>query len=130
MIRRTILSGVVLLAVTPIAIAHGPTGSKPTGANGGEIADVDGGHLELVVTAAELRLFVTDMKDAPLPSAGLTARAIVQDGTKQVVLPLSPMEPNVLVTPLTAPLGKDAKVAVSATLAKDGKPVQARFVVK
>jgi hypothetical protein len=60
----------------------------------------------------------------------MSGRAIVQDGEKQIVLPLAAKAPNLLVAPLAAPLSKDAKVAVSAKLGKDAKPVQARFVVK
>lgn len=128
--RRLLIAMVVLFAFAPLAAAHGPKGSKVAGANGGEIVDVDGGHIELVVKPAELLLYITDLKDAPLATAGLTARAVVQDGAKQAVLPFSPREPNLMVAPLAAPLGKDAKVVVSATLSKGGKPVQARFVVK
>lgn len=136
MLRRTlVLAAAVALAAglvsaPPGAVAHGPKGTKIKGANGGEIVDVEGGHLELVVRLDELVVYVTDLKDAPLATAGLTARAIVQDGSKQAVLQLAPREPNLLVAALAAPLAKEAKVAISATLAKDGKPVQARFVVK
>jgi hypothetical protein len=42
-------------------------------------------------------------------------------------LPLQPMEPNKLVGALAAPLGKGARVVVSATMA-DGHAIQARFV--
>lgn len=119
-----------VIASTTLAIAHGPKGTKPAGANGGEIADVEGGHLEFAPTPTELRIYVTDLKDVALASAAMTGRAIVQDGDKQIVLPLVPKSPNLLVAALAAPLSKDAKVAVSATLAKDTKPVQARFVVK
>jgi hypothetical protein len=130
MTRIALLAALVLFGSLSIASAHGPKGSKPAGANGGEIADVEGGHIEMVATASELRLYVTDLKDAPLPSAGLNGRVIIQNGGKQFVLPLVPKEPNLLVAALAAPLTRDAKVAVSTTLVKDGKPVQARFVVK
>jgi hypothetical protein len=128
--RRFSLIAFALIAVSPLAFAHGPKGTKVTGANGGDIVDVDGGHIELVVKSTELLLYITDFKDAPLSTVGLTARAIVQDGSSQAVLPLSAREPNLLVAPLAAPLAKDAKIAISTTLAKDGKPAQARFVVK
>lgn len=128
--RRVLIAMALLLALAPLAAAHGPKGGKVAGANGGEIVDVEGGHLELVVKPTELVLYITDLKDAPLATAGLTARAIVQNGAKQTVLPLSPREPNLMAGALAAPLGKGAKIAVSATLTKGGKPVQARFVVK
>jgi hypothetical protein len=128
--RRFVLAVVALMLASPFAYAHGPSGAKVAGANGGDIVDVDGGHIELVISATELRIYITDLKDAALSTAGFTARAIIQDGAKQAVLPLAPRAPNLLVAPLSAPLSKDAKIAVSTTLAKDGKPVQARFVVK
>lgn len=128
--RRLLILAASAALVSSAALAHGPKGAKPVGANGGEIVDVEGGHLELAPTATELRIFVTDMKDAPLPSADMSGRAIVQDGDKQAVLALAARAPNLLVAPLAAPLPKDAKIAVSATLARNAKPVQARFVVK
>jgi hypothetical protein len=128
--RRLSIALAAMIALAPVAFAHGPKGTKAMGANGGDIVDVDGGHIELVIGPAELVLYVTDLKDAPLATTSLSARAIVQDGNRQVVVPLSPRAPNLLVAPLAAPLAKDAKIAVSTTLAKDGQPVQARFVVK
>jgi hypothetical protein len=66
--------------------------------------------------------------DKPIASAGTkNARAIVQDGGKTATVPLQPAEPNRLVGALAAPLGRDARVVVSATMA-DGHAVQARFV--
>lgn len=128
--RRFALASLVILASASLAFAHGPGGAKASGTNGGDIVDVDGGHIELVIGATEMILYITDLKDGPLATAGLTARAIIQDGTNQAILPLLPRAPNLLVAQIAVPLAKDAKIAVSTTLAKDGKPVQARFVVK
>lgn len=129
--RRTFVTACALLLLSgSLAVAHGPKGSKPAGVNGGDIVDVDGGHLELVVQPGELRVYVTDLKDVPAPSADLTARAIIQTGDKQIILPLAAKEPNLLIAPLAAPLVKGSKVAISTTLSKGGKAVQARFVVK
>jgi hypothetical protein len=128
--RRSLILAAFATIVVSRARAHGPKGTKPAGANGGDIADVEGGHLEFVPTPTELRIYVTDLKDVTLDSATMTGRAIVQAGDNQVVLPLVSKAPNVLVAPLAEPLSKDAIVAVSARFAKDAKPVQARFVVK
>lgn len=130
MFRTLVTTAALAIALAGAAYAHGPKGAKPVGANGGEIVDVESGHLELVTAPDELRIYITDLKDAPLGTEGLAGRAVVLDGTKQLTLPLVPKTPNILAAPLAAPLSKDAKVAVSATLSKDGKPVQARFVVK
>lgn len=128
--RRSLLLAACSALIVSTALAHGPKGTKPAGAHGGEIADVESGHLEFAPTPTELRIYVTDLKDVALATSAMTGRAIVQDGDKQVVLPLVAKAPNLLVAPLAAPLSRDAKIAVSATLAKDAKPVQARFVVK
>lgn len=128
--RRSLLLAACAAVIASDARAHGPKGAKPAGANGGEIVDVEGGHLELVATPTELRIYVTDMKDAALDSAAMTGRAIIQDGDKQFVLPLVTKTQNLLVAPLAAPLSRDTKIAISATLAKDAKPIQARFVVR
>jgi hypothetical protein len=130
MLHRVGFAILALAMTVSTAMAHGPSGAKALGANGGEIVDVDGGHLEMVVAANELRLFVTDPADAPLPSAGLEARAIIQIGGKQEILQFVPKERNQLTASLVAPLPKNTKIAVSANLSKSGKRVQARFVAK
>ena len=82
----------------------------------------------MVAKGTDLVLFLTGEEDKPLASAGTkNARAIVQDSGKTVTVPLSPAEPNKLVGALPQPLGKGARVVVSATLA-DGHAVQVRFV--
>lgn len=128
--RHLAIVAAVLIAFSAPAVAHGPTGAKVSGANGGDIVDVEGGHIELVLKPAELVLYVTDLNDAPLATAGLAGRVVIQDGEQQATVPLAPRAPNLLVAPLAKPVSKDAKIAVSAALAKDGKPVQARFVAK
>jgi hypothetical protein len=106
------------------AIAHEVT----KGPNGGPVVDSSGHHVEMVAKGAELVLFLTEMDDKPLDSAGTkNARAIVQDGGKTATVQLQPAEPNKLVGTLVQPLGSGARVVVSATMA-DGHTVQARFV--
>src|SRR4051812_38985348 len=119
------LIAVVIAAALPItALAH----ETAKGPNGGPIVDVAGHHVEMVAKGADLTLFLSDETDKPLASAGTkNARAIVQDGGKTATVPLQPAEPNRLVGTLVQPLGKGARVVVSATLA-DGHAVQARFV--
>ena len=113
------------LAVSPLAVtAH----ELAKGPNGGPVVDSSGHHVEMVATGTELVLFLTGEADKPVPSVGTkNARAIVQDGGKNATVPLQPAEPNKLVGTLPAPLGRGARVVVSATMA-DGHAVQARFV--
>ena len=113
------------VAASPLAAAaHEMT----KGPNGGPVVDSSGHHLEMVARGTEIVLFLTGEGDAPHPSAGAkNARAIVQDGGKTATIQLQAADPNRLVGVLPAPLGKGARVVVTATLA-DGHAVQARFV--
>jgi hypothetical protein len=115
----------VVMTVLPIsAMAH----ETAKGPNGGPVIDSSGRHIEMVATGTELVLFLTGDADKPIASTGTkNARAIVQDGGKTATVPLQAAEPNRLVGPLAAPLGKGARVVVSATL-PDGHAIQARFV--
>ena len=107
-----------------VASAH----ESAKGPNGGPVVDSAGHHVEMVVNGTELVLFLTGDADTPIASAGTkNARAIVQDGGKTATVPLQPVQPNKLIGALAAPLGKGARVVVSATTV-DGHAVQARFV--
>ena len=117
---------IILAAAALPAVASGHESAK--GPNGGPVFDSAGHHVEMVANGTELVLFLTGDADAPIASAGTkNARAIVQDGGKTATVPLQTAQPNKLVGALAAPLGKGARVVVSATMA-DGHAVQARFV--
>lgn len=121
--RRFILAFAVA-ALPFAAAAH----ELVRGPNGGPLADSSGHHVEMVAKGTDLVLFLTGNGEEPISSAGAkNARATVQDGGKVTTVPLRPAEPNKLVGALAAPLGKGARVVVSATMA-DGHVVQARFV--
>jgi hypothetical protein len=92
------------------------------------VVDVSGHHVEMVASGTSLVLYLSEADDKPLTSAGTkNARAIVQDAGKTATVQLHAAAPNKLVGSLAQPLGKGARVVVSATLA-DGHSVQARFV--
>ena len=119
-----------LLLAFAIAVAPLTTGAHEMakGPNGGPVVDSSGHHVEMVAKGKDLVLYLTEEADKPLASAGAkNARAIVQDGGKTATVQLAPAEPNKLVGTLPQPLGKGARVVVSATMA-DGHAVQARFV--
>ena len=113
------------LAATPLgASAH----ELAKGPNGGPLVEASGHHVEMVATGTDLVLFLTGEADTPHASGGAkNARAVVQDGGKTANVQLQPAEPNKLIGSLPAPLGKGARVVVSATLG-DGHAIQARFV--
>ncbi len=113
------------IAAAPLAVAAHEMAKGP---NGGPVIDSAGHHVEMVARGTELVLFLTAEADKPIGSAGTkNARAIVQDGGKTATVQLQAADPNRLVGALAAPLGKGARVVVSATMA-DGHAVQARFV--
>lgn len=121
---KRLLLALALTASPLAATAH----EMAKGPNGGPVVDSSGHHVELVASGTELVLFLTEDADKPLASAGTkNARAIVQDSGKTATVSLQPAEPNKLVGTLASPLGKGARVVVSATMA-DGHVVQARFV--
>jgi hypothetical protein len=114
----------LLMALPMIATAH----EMAKGPNGGPVVDVSGHHVEMVASGTSLVLYLSEADDKPLTSAGTkNARAIVQDAGKTATVQLHAAAPNKLVGSLAQPLGKGARVVVSATLA-DGHSVQARFV--
>ncbi len=118
---------ILALAISALPLTAGAH-EMAKGPNGGPVIESAGHHVEMVANGTELVLFLTAEADKPIASAGTkNARAIVQDGGKTATVPLQPAEPNKLVGALAAPLGKGARVIVSATMA-DGHAVQARFV--
>src|SRR3954463_15700752 len=116
------LGGAAALPLT--ALAH----ESGKGPNGGPVVDAAGHHVEMVAKGKDLVLYLTEEADKPFASTGAkNARAIIQDGGKTATVPLEPAEPNKFVGTLAQPLGKGARVVVSATLA-DRHAVRARFV--
>lgn len=100
------------------------------GPNGGQLVDIPGHHVELVISGTDLILFLSDEKERPVSSQGVqNARAIVQDSGKTLTVPLAAIAPNKLGGQLTQPLTAGARIVMSATMA-DGKTIQARFVRK
>ena len=116
------------LPLAVVVLSSPAQAHQAIGPNGGQLVDSAGHHLEMVASGTELVFYVTDDAVAPHTSIGAkNARAIVQDGGKTVTVALRPAEPNKLVGELSAPLGKGARIVVSAGLA-DGHAVQARFL--
>ncbi len=121
---RGLLIAATLAALPWAAGAH----ELAKGPNGGPVVDSGGHHVEMVANGTELVLFLSDHDDRPLTSGGTkNPRAVVQDAGKTQTVALQPAAPNKLVGTLAQPLGKGARVVVSATMA-DGHVVQARFV--
>jgi hypothetical protein len=121
---KSLFLALALTAAPLTALGH----DMAAGPNGGPVVDSSGHHVEMVAKDRELVVFLTAEGDKPLASTGAkNARAVVQEEGKTATVALQPAEPNKLVGSLSQPLGKGARVVVSATMA-DGHAVQARFV--
>ena len=120
MILRTLMIAAVSLTLLANAEA------QPKGPNGGVVVKVEGHPIEFVLREQEIVFYVGDDDGKPLPTKGLKARAIVQDGGKTTTINLTPAAPNMLVGKLAAPMGPKARVVFSSSV--HGHSLQARFV--
>jgi hypothetical protein len=114
----------MVAAASLILVANADAQTK--GPNGGIVVKADDHPIEFVVRDQEILFYVGDDDGKPLPTKGLKARAVVQDGGKTTTITLSPAEPNMFVGKLAAPLGAKARVVFSSSV--HGHSLQARFV--
>ncbi|MCC6889695.1 MAG: hypothetical protein IT536_14275 [Hyphomicrobiales bacterium] len=114
----------ILTLIAAALPAVGETASK--GPNGGILIRVEDHPVEFVVREGELAFYISDHDGKPMPTAGMKARAIVQDGGKTVTVILTPAPPNLFVGKLAAPLGAKARVAFTGSI--EGHMLTARFV--
>lgn len=117
--------GAAVIAPAVPAVAH----EEASGPNGGQVADVQGHHVEFTAKENEIVLFLTDESGKPIDSKGASGRAVILAGDKQVTAELAPADPNILSAKLSSPIASGAKIVVSAKLS-DGHALQARFVAK
>ena len=125
-IRGIALLGAFLL-LPANALGNGDL-SKP-GANGGKLADAGKYHLELVVTPAEMRLYVTGAKDAKVDTQGAEASATVLAGREKSTVKLVPAGDNAVAGNGAFNPKATMSVVVTLTLAKQA-PVQTRYSLK
>ena len=112
------------LATAPsVSFAH----DVAKGAHGGQVVDDKGHHVELTTEGNDIVVYLTDGKDEPIDSTGVSGRIIVAGG--KAPTSLVPGVPNVLNGKLNVPLPPGSKIVVKAQLA-DGHDIQARFVIK
>ena len=103
----------------------GAAQAQKTGPNGGIVVTAGHHPIEFVSNGQEIVFFLSDEDGKPMPTAGMTARAIDQDAGKTSNVTLAPATPNKLVGTLAAPLGKGAKVVMSTKV--HDHSLQARF---
>jgi hypothetical protein len=94
--------------------------------HGGRGAEAGGYHVELVVKAGVIDLYLTDQNDKAVPSAGHKGVAIFVVGGKSVRVALEPAEANRLSGKAAEELSDKPKGAVRLTR-PDGKTSQAKF---
>jgi len=99
------------------ALAHG----DKTGPNDGVVEDVGKYHVELVMKADELRVFVTGAGGAKVDTRGAEASATVLAGPEKRTLKLVPAGGNALAAGGKFDTRAGAKVVVSIAL--PGQPV-------
>jgi hypothetical protein len=119
-----ILRNLVIAAVSLTLIAGADAQTK--GPNGGIVVKADDHPIEFVLREREIVFYVGDHDGKPMPTKGLKARAVVQDGGKTTTITLSPAPPNMFVGKLAVPLSAKARVVFSSFI--DGHSLQARFV--
>jgi hypothetical protein len=119
-----IVRALMMAAVSLMLIAN--AGAQTKGPNGGIGGTADEHPIEFVLRGQELVFYVGDHDGKPMPTKGLKARAIVQDGGKTTTIALSPAAPNMFVGKLAAPLGAKARLVFSSAF--EGHALQARFV--
>jgi hypothetical protein len=122
MMRRhaTLVAVLAFLAATPLLAQTGP--------NGGLVAGAGHHKTELIVSPAELTVYL--LEDGKLHDAkGTTMRAVIQQSGKTTTLNLAEQDGKRLVAKLPAPLEKGAIVVLTG---KDhhGDQFNARYVIK
>jgi hypothetical protein len=124
---------IALLGSAPTLGAPGGAGHSHShshkGPNGGMVADVPGGHAELVETASELAVYLTDEDSRSMSSDKASAKATVLAGGKTETLELAPVSPNKLAVALPNPLPAGARVVIAVKTGA-GKSFQLRHQKK
>ena len=110
------------IALGGIAYAQAPK----KGANGGAVVIASGHPIEFVTKDQDITFYFLDDDGTPLSTKTMQGRAVVQDGGKTMTVPLSPSEPNKLVGKLSAPLGDNARVALSANFRRGATSIRCK----
>jgi ABC-type transport system involved in cytochrome bd biosynthesis fused ATPase/permease subunit len=119
-LRALVASLALLLAGTAFA-------QQKAGPNGGMVAGKDGHETELIVSPAEMTVYILD-EGKVHSTKGSNLKAVVQDGGKVTPIELKDADGKKLIGKLAAPLPKGAIVVLTG---KDGEghAVSARYVI-
>lgn len=121
--KKFALTLLFALMLPASALAHEP---RP-GPNGGLMVDAGNYHTELLVDGTEtVTLFLFDVADKPVDSAGFKANAILVVNAKPTRFPLEPAGGQKMVGKAPGVVSTGVKGAIQLT-APDGSMVQAKF---
>ena len=115
-----------LVVAAALLLAAGPSLAHETkGPNGGRVVDAGSYHVELVVSGAQVDVFVSDGSDKALTAAGFKAVAILNAGGKAQRVALESAGSK-----LSGKAGSDLPANVKGVVqltAPDGKVAQGQF---
>jgi hypothetical protein len=117
---------IVALASVLITAIPGAAHEVEKGPNGGRVVEAGSNHIELVVSANGVDVFVTDASDKPVSIDGFKGVAIFTISGKAQRIVLEPKDGARLsgTAPVTLPAQPAGVVQLTAP---DGKTTQARF---
>jgi len=123
-LNRIIASLILITSLTVGASAH----EVKAGPNGGPLTALGDVHLELVMKADKINLFVTDAAGDAIDVSAASANLIILAGTKKHTVKLNPVADSVLGDSFAIPdAGPYTVIAIVSIPGK--KPVQGRFKV-
>lgn len=127
MIRREFLLGAALLLSPSLSYAQG--GHSHAAPNGGQIVNIGKYEVELVATAQEIRLYLTDEKEQKVDAGSFRATAsVLARGNQPRAVELSPAGGNLLTAKYDFPV--EGKFRATITLKnKDVDVGRGRFSV-
>lgn len=115
-----------VLFAASVALATLPAIAQRAGPNGGLMMGKDGHETELIVTAAELTVYLHENGKAE-DVKGAKFRAVIQEGGKNTTVEFA-VDGTKLVAKLAAPLGKGAVVVITGT-DSDKHMISSRYVL-
>ena len=125
MFRRLFLT---LPFATPALAQTGHSHSHGAGPNGGVVAEIGNQHLELVLRDGELRIYLLNDQDQPMPATGVAGTAVLQSQGRQQSLRLAAGPGNAYLVGQGEFAARGTRVVASLTL--PGQPQRSvRFPV-
>ena len=123
---RRALARLAIVVLAPVIAATGYADERGVGPNGGQVRDAGKHHVELVVKANALTVYVSGAKDAKVSTKGASGSATVLSGKNTTSIKLEPAGENALAGAGKFESAPGMKVVLSLTLPGQN-PVQARF---